>query len=73
MAANPLQKACILTILACLLVTPAQSDEANPENEPEGQSGGASEPWPPCTIVYVGLEAPYVDPHPECITIPTYP
>ena len=73
MVVNPLQKACILTILACMLATPVQADEANPENDPEGQTGEESGSWPPCTIIYVGLEAPYIDPHPECITIPTYP
>lgn len=73
MAANHLQKACILTVLACLLVTPVHADEANPENEPEGQTNGEPEPWPPCNFLNVGLEAPYIDPHPECITIPTYP
>lgn len=72
MAANPLQKACILTVLACLFVAPAQADEANPENEPEGQPDGDQGIWPPpCEFLYIDTEEPYVDPHPECL--PTYP
>ena len=72
MAANPLQKAWILTILACLLVTPAQADEANPEDEPEGQSAGGPGVWPPpCDFLYILFEYPFVEFHPECL--PTIP
>lgn len=74
MAANPLQKACMMTVLACLLVAPAQADEANPENDPSGESGNQTQNWPHCDFVYIDTEEPYVDPHPECLTpLPTFP
>lgn len=72
MVVNPFQKACLLTVLACLLATPVQADEANPENEPESESPSEGT-WPPCDFIYIDTEAPYVDPHPECITTPTFP
>jgi hypothetical protein len=72
MVVNPLQKACILTVLACLLAAPVQADEANPENEPEGQLDAAQGIWPPpCDFVYILFEYPFVEPHPECL--PTFP
>ena len=68
MAAHHLQKACILTVLACLLVTPVQADEANPENEPEGQSAEEQGIWPPpCDFLYILFEYPFVEAHPECL------
>lgn len=62
MATRHIWKASLL--IAFLLFAPAvaaeESSNAEDASEPEPTDG-------PCSILYVGLEEPYVDPHPECL------
>ena len=59
-----LRTACLLTALALLASLPAAAaspaDNADDGQEPSGDGE-------PCEVVTVGLQDPYVDPHPECI------
>lgn len=64
MVARYLWNACLLTALF-LLVAPGGA--AEPSNAEDGGSPHWIENWPPCDIVVIDTEPPYVDPHPECI------
>jgi hypothetical protein len=66
MAAAIFGKACLLTALALLAATALPSAAGCPADNADD----ALPPSPssePCEVVTVGLQEPYVDPHPECI------
>lgn len=70
MVARYLWKACILTALI-LLAAPVQADDSsNAEDGGQAEEAGTG---PPCEIVWIDIEYPYVDVHEECLPEPLYP
>ena len=62
MATRHIWKASLLTAFLMLAPAVAADESSNPESTEEPGSNEG-----PCDILYIGLEEPYVDPHPECL------
>ena len=65
MVSKHLSKACFALAILILLALPTQAQSSNPENA--GDSEPADDELPPCSFLIIDTEAPYVDPHVECI------
>lgn len=67
--ANPSKAGLILTAIL-LASSPVFADDSS-NYQDGGPASDEGQGYPPCNILYVDIEYPYVDFHPECITLPS--